>query len=755
LNVDARLSVSVVICCYTEDRWDDLTAAITSVFAQTIRPLEVVAAVDHAPALSARVRAAFPAVKVVDNTGPRGLSGARNTGIDAARGDIVAFLDDDAVAAHDWLERLCAPYADQSVIAVGGRVEPRFDGPRPAWLPPEFDWVVGCTYAGHRETPGEIRNLIGANMSFRRSVFHTIGGFDDRVGRTASLPAGCEETELCIRARQRVPGAIVWYAPSAIVHHRVRPERTTFAYFWARCRAEGVSKMRVAGLVGAQDGLASERTYTTRTLPLASLRDLGLAGTLHGRGALARIGARAVGVGLTGSSYLRAKMRSPRTPVVVDDTFVPALVTQIDLAEPIPALGAQAPNGDTYRRAVVLVREHSAPRDVVEVAIPAAGLDAAEFEMHIRAALATGGTSSDRGVARRLDPVNGTAGAAPHVTVAIATRNRPETLQRCVDSILASRYPSFDIVIVDNAPSDLATEKLVAEWRGEGLPVQYVREDTPGLACAHNAALPYVDAPIVAFTDDDVVVDRDWLHNVAAAFRVADDVACVTGMIFPLELETRVQELVERSVGFNKGMERQVHRVGDADPDDMLFPYAAGRFGSGANMAFRTDVLRALGGFDPALGTGTRAKGGDDLAGFFDVVAAGYTLVYEPAAIVFHAHRRDDQGLARQAFGYGAGLTAYLTKTIVDDPKRVLDLAGRVPTGLRHGLASDSTKNARLPGEYPRSLVRRERVGMLVGPALYLWSRRATRGLNRPSAGARPSALAGAAAVTPIAGTGA
>jgi hypothetical protein len=143
-------------------------------------------------------------------------------------------------------------------------------------------------------------------------------------------------------------------------------------------------------------------------------------------------------------------------------------------------------------------------------------------------------------------------------------------------------------------------------------------------------------------------------------------------------------------------------------------------------------VLRAVGGFDPALGTGTSARGGDDLAAFFDVVSAGHALVYEPAAIIFHAHRREEGALARQAFGYGAGLTAYLTKTLLDHPTRAYDLFSRAPAGLRYALAAGSAKNVRRPSGFPRGLVRRERVGMLAGPALYLLSRRETRHVARP-----------------------
>ena len=297
-----RRGVSIVVCCFTDERWDDICGALGSVRTQVTDRDEIIVAVDYAPDLARRVRDAFPDVTVVENTSVRGLSGARNTGIAAARSEIVAFLDDDAVAAADWLDRICEPYDDPAVVAVGGRVVPRWDASRPAWFPPEFDWVVGCTYAGHPGV-GPIRNVIGANMSFRRAVFAEVGGFDDRVGRVGSLPAGCEETELCIRVRQHRPGAVVWYAPDAVVHHRVRRERATFAYFRARCVAEGGSKTRVARLVGARDGLSSERSYATRTLPLAAVRDLRLAAGRRSPGALARVGARVAGVALTSTGF--------------------------------------------------------------------------------------------------------------------------------------------------------------------------------------------------------------------------------------------------------------------------------------------------------------------------------------------------------------------------------------------------------------------------------------------------------------------
>lgn len=176
-----------------------------------------------------------------------------------------------------------------------------------------------------------------------------------------------------------------------------------------------------------------------------------------------------------------------------------------------------------------------------------------------------------------------------------------------------------------------------------------------------------------------------------------------------------------------------------------LYPFAAGIFGSGANMAFKTSVIRDIGGFDLALGTGSGALGGDDLAAFFRVISEGFRLVYEPAAIVHHRHPRDSAGLRRQMFAYGAGLTAYLTKTLIDRPRLLADFAIRIPYGLAYALSARSTKNLRKPSNYPRDLTNIERIGMLYGPFAYLLSRWKRRKWRRhtgppvePTATSRP-----------------
>ncbi|MGI8589164.1 MAG: glycosyltransferase family 2 protein [Chloroflexia bacterium] len=308
----AALDISVIVCAYTEDRWDAMGAAIESLHAQSIPAGEIILAIDHNPRLFDRARETFPDVVVVKNSGERGLSGARNSGIAVARGDLLAFVDEDAVAAPDWLEQLRAEYANEAVVGVGGAIEPLWLEGRPRWFPEEFNWVVGCTYLGIAHGSEPVRNLIGCNMSFRREVFDTVGGFRSGIGRVGTRPVGCEETELCIRVRQHWPERILLYTPGATVHHRVPEDRARPRYFRARCYAEGLSKALVARLVGAGDGLSSERAYTMRTLPMGVGR--GLRDTLfHGDFAgMARAGAIVAGLAVTTAGYLAGTIQGSR-----------------------------------------------------------------------------------------------------------------------------------------------------------------------------------------------------------------------------------------------------------------------------------------------------------------------------------------------------------------------------------------------------------------------------------------------------------
>ncbi len=304
----AVCEASVIICAYTEDRWLDLLAAISSLLKQTRRPDEIIVVIDHNRRLFERVREQFLRITVVENQATRGLSGARNTGLAAAHGTYIAFLDDDAEAEPEWLERLLRCCTPPHVLGAGGTVVPRWPGTRPQWFPPEFYWVVGCTYQTIPQRPMVVRNPNGGCACIKREVLQAVGGFREDIGRIGTNTMGGEETELSIRATQRWPEGVFLYEPRALIHHRIPSQRIQWRYFLSRCYAEGLSKAAISEYVGAGDGLASERTYTFHTLPLAVVRNLTgalLRGDLAG---LMRAGAIVIGLTITIAGYLKGRM---------------------------------------------------------------------------------------------------------------------------------------------------------------------------------------------------------------------------------------------------------------------------------------------------------------------------------------------------------------------------------------------------------------------------------------------------------------
>lgn len=299
---------AVIVCAYTDERWNDIIEAIESVRSQTVQVGEIVLVIDHNEELFVKAQAQFPTgVTIVANRHKRGLSGARNTGIESSQAPIVVFLDDDAVAHPDWVEKMLPHYADPEVVGMGGGIQPIWLGGKPEWWPEEFNWVVGCTYKGLPTEAAEIRNPIGANMSVRRSAFEAVGGFSSAIGRVGKRPVGCEETELFIRVRQQWSDSKVVYVPESAVGHKVPAERSNFNYFRRRCFAEGLSKAVVSQLVGSDDGLSSERSYTLKTLPLGVAG--GVASGLRGKKAgFGRAGAIVGGLFITAAGYLRGRL---------------------------------------------------------------------------------------------------------------------------------------------------------------------------------------------------------------------------------------------------------------------------------------------------------------------------------------------------------------------------------------------------------------------------------------------------------------
>jgi len=232
-----------------------------------------------------------------------GVSGARNTALDKVSGSIIVFIDDDAVPVDGWLDLLRAPYADEDVRGVGGFVEPYWSGGEPRWFPEEFLWVVGCSWRGLPTTrPEPVRNLIGANMSFRKAVFDQVGGFAEEMGRIRLRPLGCEETDLAIRLTQAEPDGVLLYVPASRVVHAVTQVRGSVRYFASRCWSEGLSKAELSRRVGRAPGLSAERAYTSRVLPAGLWRGLSESAGGDFWGA-ARSGAIMLGLAVTAAGY--------------------------------------------------------------------------------------------------------------------------------------------------------------------------------------------------------------------------------------------------------------------------------------------------------------------------------------------------------------------------------------------------------------------------------------------------------------------
>ncbi|MFF1509094.1 glycosyltransferase [Streptomyces sp. NPDC058326] len=417
---------------------------------------------------------------------------------------------------------------------------------------------------------------------------------------------------------------------------------------------------------------------------------------------------------------------SPPRPISVAELDLDAPDGNVLSLRPAPG-GPAVVAGDVY----ALVRLRGRPAATV-IGTVAAGEDPAEVLGALaRERLVAAGPRGDaERLAARSRPVS--AGPPPRTSVVVATRERPEQLARALDSLLVQDHPDFEIVVVDNAPRTTGTRDLVTRKYADR--VRYVREDTPGLAVAHNAGLAAADGPVLAFTDDDVIADPHWLTALTAPFTADPGLGCVTGLILPARLATPAQILLESHGGFAKGFAPRLYDPAEPPADEPLFPFTAGSFGSGANMAFRTEALRKAGGFDPATGTGTPAKGGDDLYAFVAVLSAGFRLRYTAEALVWHHHRDTWQDLRNQAYGYGAGLTAYLTATLVRSPRLLPALLTRLPRGLAYARAMTAQRgepaDGGVPGEHgthhhpwPRSLSRLERRGMLYGPIGYAKAR--------------------------------
>ena len=421
--------------------------------------------------------------------------------------------------------------------------------------------------------------------------------------------------------------------------------------------------------------------------------------------------------------------------------YQPARILEIELGHSLSALSAlDEKTGRLYQRALCLVRLHTQPLGMVEFHFDEQGVSASVCAHHIWHSLQTQINDhlrqdalpevtmlDERGLPtsttpRCIEEREQFLEHAPFVSVIISTRDRPEAFQACLRSLMALHYPHYEVIVVDNAPTTSATADHIEQMYADVPQVRYIREDRPGLSIARNCGIEAAKGEILAFTDDDVVVDAYWLVELVRGFRVAENVACVTGLVLPLELETLAQFWFEEYGGFSKGFTRLVFDMKENRPEQPLHPYMSGRFGSGASMAFTTAFLHSVKGFDPTLGAGSKT-GCEDSAAFFQVIIRGHKLVYESKAFLYHLHRRDYIALQKQIHNYGLGFTAQLTKSIFDNPWLLFDLAIKIPYALFYILRGRSSRHRNKSSYYPKELNRLEMKGRLYGPLAYIQSR--------------------------------
>jgi len=753
--------VSVIVA--TRDRPDSLIRTLESLLAQDYPAYEIIV-VDNAPRADATARLfedryrSCSHLRYLREDRP-GASSARNRGILAAQGEILAFTDDDIVVDRDWLVALVEGFSiADNVGCVTGLVLPaELDTPDQQLFEQYASFTGGFEpllfdLADHRpENPlfPYMAGMMGPIAAFRADVIRSLHGFNPALG--PGMPAsGGEDLFAAFEVIHR--GFTVAYQQRALEYHHHRSDRVALrrqvfgygtgflAYLTAVFLAHPLLLLDIAGKVPVYLSrfISSKRleTLSRDGYYPPELRNLELQGMLLGPFQYLRSLVQAKRIDREfGSLAVRPKELGSEAGI---PGFEPKRIVEVEIGKPLPDIEPyDAGRKRTYRRALIVVRLHSHPIGVLPLAVPAEGIRPTDLAAAIWDVLGStivrhlsedGITCLDPLSASGLPEIDGppclarrrhALENAPLVSVIVATRDRPESLARTLESLLALDYPNYEIIVVDNAPGTAAAARLVRE-RFPCPMIRYVREDRAGLSWARNRGTLEAIGEILAFTDDDVVVDRQWLSALVEGFARGDNVGCVTGLGLPAELETPTQQLFEQYGGFRKGFEPRVFDRRDHPPPVPTFPYSAGTFGAGCNMAFRAGVLRAIGGFDPILGAGTPTGAGEDFRAFLDVIVAGKQIVYQPAALVYHRHRPDSAALRRQLFANGTGLVAYLISTFCDRPMLVLDFASKAYRSWQY--LREKKGMATLTGEivFPRRLRNRELRGMAAGPAAYV-----------------------------------
>ena len=324
------------------------------------------------------------------------------------------------------------------------------------------------------------------------------------------------------------------------------------------------------------------------------------------------------------------------------------------------------------------------------------------------------------------------------LTIAICTRDRPAGLRATLASLQHQTDSNFRVLVVENGSNPRGSAAVVEEV---GLPrCEYVIEPRPGLSRARNRGLGAVSTELVAWIDDDEITDADWVCRLKQGFAHEANPAAVCGVMLPAELEFEAQVRFEQYGGFNKGrgMASEVLRKGSPSVVSPLYPLPP--FGPGGNMAFQTESLRSVGGFDPCLGAGTRTHGCEETRALSLLLLAGEAVLHWPAAITWHTHRREMTALRKQFYGYSAGTSAFYASMIRSRPMAAFDLLRLVPHAMRDFRnGSDNLRSGHLPDDFPAELLKAARRGLLEGAFMYVIE--AIKDRHQPVPDARDDAL--------------
>ena len=770
-------SLSVVVCTCANAQ---LTLrCVRALLACEYPSLEVIV-VDNRPARSP-VAAALAAElgsdeRVCHCTEPRrGLAHARNAGLALARGDLVAFVDDDIVVEPAWASAVAAAFQPDVGCVTGLLLPLALDTPAQELFERFAGFGKGPERRRFEVTTTAADPLFpyaagmfgsGANTVIRRSVALKLGGFDVNLG-AGTAAAGGEDLDMYVRLM--LAGESIVYEPAAIAHHQHPADarglrRRVFSYgvgLTAMLTKQLLSGPRMPILRGAPAGV--------RYMLNPRSRKNAARGEGYPRGLAAL---ELLGMVAGPAAYLRSVLaarahREPAERTTASAHDAPTAMGMLDLERGLADIELGSSGEGPYASMRALVRLHGDPLTVIDVPASDGRVTAAAQAWAVRTqarpkleahAARNGCLRLDAldtaGLQPRAEPCPGealVAGELPFVSVIVPTAGRPERAARCIEGLRCLHYPRFEILVVDNAPADGRTRAAVEALAAGESRCRYVAEPRPGSSVARNRGINEAGGELLAFTDDDVRVDPMWLTRMIEPFLEDSRVGVVTGLVMPARLDTPSQRWFEDLSGFGKGFERRVFDRDEHRADDrLLYPYWGGVFGSGNSMAFRPSVLRSIGGFDPALGAGSRALAGADIEAFSHAIIGGHRLVYEPRAICWHDHRADAAAVERQIFSYGVGLTAILTKWLMRDPR----LAREIVRALWPAVTAPLHRGGDSPG-VPHELRRlgsqlrlnrsKDTLGLqvrgyLVGPALYarsvLWARRLR--LHRVLAGEPP-----------------